>query len=196
MTIIEPSLVVASGNVGKIKEFCQLLSCFPLNVIGQPEGFYVEETGQTFIQNARLKALAVACETGQWSLADDSGLCVEALSGEPGVHSARYAKNDPERINRLLIELEPFSNRDAYFSASLCIASPQQKILIEVEARCEGTIALAPRGKAGFGYDPIFEVGGTGFTFAQMSEKQKQLMGHRGSAFSLLEPKLKELLRL
>ena len=99
-------LVIASGNAGKVREFRHLLADLPLEVRPQPDGLEVEETGGTFAENARLKASAVAQATGQWTLADDSGLAVTALGGAPGVHSARYADSDAARIARLLRELE------------------------------------------------------------------------------------------
>ena len=187
-------LVMASGNQGKICEFRKLFAHLPINLESKPSEVNIAETGKTFAQNARLKALGVAQITGKWSLADDSGLSVSALLDAPGVHSSRYARSDPERIARLLKELEFIDNRTAYFSAALCIASPEKKILLEVEARCKGFITTEPRGQGGFGYDPIFEVMSTGLTFAEMNRFQKQKYGHRGKAFSLLEPGLKKLL--
>ena len=117
-------LVIASGNQGKILEFQGLLSGLPLQVEPQPEGLDVEETGITFAENARIKALAVAQATGHWALADDSGLSVSALSGAPGVHSARYAPTDAARIEKLLAALLHCNERSAYFSAALCVAEP------------------------------------------------------------------------
>ena len=187
-------LVIASGNQGKILEFQGLLSGLPLLVKPQPEGLEVEETGTTFAANARIKALAVAQATGHWALADDSGLSVSALNGAPGVHSARYAPTDPERIKKLLEALRPAQERSAYFSAALCIAAPDGEVLLEVEGRCEGQITQAPRGDQGFGYDPIFEVNKTGRTFAEMVLAEKKSYGHRGRAFALLEPLLKKLI--
>jgi XTP/dITP diphosphohydrolase len=187
-------LVIASGNQGKILEFQGLLSGLPLQVEPQPEGLDVEETGSTFAANARIKALAVAQATGHWALADDSGLSVSALNGAPGVHSARYAPTDPERIEKLLAALLPCHERSAYFSAALCVAAPDGEVLLEVEGRCEGQITKAPRGDQGFGYDPIFEVNNTGRTFAEMALAEKKSCGHRGRAFSLLEPLLKNLI--
>ena len=102
---LKRTLVIASGNAGKVREFRELLQQLPLELQPQPEGMEVEETGLTFAENARLKALAVAKASGEWALADDSGLSVMALGGAPGVHSARYAATDPERIARLLSEL-------------------------------------------------------------------------------------------
>ena len=188
------TLVIASGNAGKIREFAGLLEHLPLTVQPQPEGMEVEETGLTFAENARIKARAVAAATGHWALADDSGLSVEALDGAPGVYSARYAESDPARIARLLQELGTTDNRSAYFSAALCIAAPDGSVLVEVEGRCDGLITTAPRGAEGFGYDPIFEVLGTGQTFAEMNRESKKSHGHRGRAFTLLEPKLRQLL--
>mgnify|MGYP005714545877 FL=1 len=188
------TLVIASGNAGKIREFQGLLQHLPLNVQAQPQGFDVEETGSTFAANARIKATAVAALTGSWALADDSGLSVNALGGAPGVHSARYAPTDPERIEKLLGALSNASERDAQFCAALCVAAPDGSVLIEVEGRCDGWITTTPRGDGGFGYDPIFEVSGTGLTFAQMPLTEKKSHGHRGKAFALLEPQLRELL--
>ena len=187
-------LVIASGNQGKILEFQGLLNGLPLLVEPQPEGLDVEETGTTFAANARIKALAVAQATGHWALADDSGLSVSALNGAPGVHSARYAPTDPERIKKLLEALRPGHERSAYFSAALCMAAPDGEVLLEVEGRCEGQITKAPRGDQGFGYDPIFEVNNTGRTFAEMALSEKKNYGHRGRAFALLEPLLKNLI--
>ena len=187
-------LVIASGNQGKILEFQGLLSGLPLLVKPQPEGLEVEETGTTFAANARIKALAVAKATGHWALADDSGLSVSALSGAPGVHSARYAPTDPERIEKLLAALRYCNERSAYFSAALCVANSDGEVLLEVEGRCEGQITKAPRGNQGFGYDPIFEVTNTGRTFAEMPLAEKKSYGHRGRAFALLEPLLQNLI--
>ena len=188
------TLVIASSNPGKVHEFENLLRALPLNVRPQPERLEVEETGSTFAANAKLKAKTVACVTGEWALADDSGLSVDALDGAPGVHSARYANSDPERIQRLLNALQNCSEREAHFCAALCIAAPDGRVLLEVEGRCQGRITTAPRGDQGFGYDPIFEVKDTGLTFAEMALAEKKQHGHRGRAFTALEPKLRKLL--
>ena len=187
------SLVIASGNEGKIIEFKKLLDDFPLDLLSQPDGFEVEETGKTFRDNARIKAIAVSKETGCLSLADDSGLSVEALGGAPGIYSSRYANSDKERIEKLLLELKPFQNRKAKFECALCIASGEN-VLIEVTGSCDGFITFYPKGKNGFGYDPIFELDNFGQTFAEMDHNMKKENGHRGNAFKLLKPKLKNLL--
>ena len=187
-------LVIASGNAGKVREFAHLLEALPLEVRPMPEGMEVEETGHTFAENARLKATAVALATGCWALADDSGLAVDALGGAPGVHSARYADSDAARIERLLTEMEGAPERGACFVCALAVADPLGVVRLEVEGRCPGTILEAPRGTAGFGYDPVFEVAGTGRSFAEMAKEEKARLGHRGQAFAALEPQLGELL--
>tara|TARA_Y100001968_G_scaffold213081_1_gene196119 strand:- start:85 stop:675 length:591 start_codon:yes stop_codon:yes gene_type:complete len=187
-------LVIASGNIGKIKEFRKLLYDFPFELLMQPLGFEIEETGNTFLENARIKAIAVSQATGELSLGDDSGLSVEALGGAPGIYSSRYANSDKQRIEKVLEELKPFSNRKAKFECALCIANGE-KVLIEVSGFCEGLITFSPRGKNGFGYDPIFEVSGLDETYAEMDHERKKHIGHRGNAFKLLIPKLEKLLR-
>ena len=188
------TLVIASGNAGKVREFRNLLEHLPLTLRTQPEGLEIEETGSSFAANARLKAVAVAQASGCWALADDSGLSVAALGGAPGVHSARYAATDPERIARLLRELGDGDDRRAEFCAALCVAAPDGSVLLEVEGRCQGQITRTARGEQGFGYDPIFEVDGTELTFAEMPLAEKKQHGHRGRAFAALEPQLRELL--
>lgn len=196
-------LVIASGNAGKVREFAALLAELPLRVRPQPEGLEVEETGSTFAENARLKAQTVAVASGCWALADDSGLAVDALGGAPGVFSARYAPSDAERIARLLAELAAADahrreqglppERSARFSAALAVADPSGTIRLEVEGHCPGVILEAPRGSGGFGYDPVFLVPELDLSFAEMDKATKARVGHRGRAFALLEPRLREL---
>jgi len=201
---IPTPLVIASGNGGKVREFAALLADLGLEIRPQPEDLEVEETGQTFVDNARLKAVAVAQATGCWALADDSGLAVDALNGAPGVHSARYAPSDPERIARLLAELAAANQqraeaglapqRSARFTAALALADPKGLLRLEVEGHCPGEILETPRGSGGFGYDPVFLVPETGLSFAEMDKATKARVGHRGRAFALLEPGLRALL--
>ena len=193
------TLVIASGNAGKVREFGQLLADLGLETRPQPDGLDVEETGNTFAENARLKAEAVARVTGCWALADDSGLSVDALGGAPGVHSARYAERDSARFERLLRELDEASahdpdSRGACFTAALALANPTGEVVLEVEGICPGQILEAPRGEGGFGYDPVFFVPEAGLTFAEMPHSQKANLGHRGRAFAALKPRLRELL--
>jgi XTP/dITP diphosphohydrolase len=193
---IPSTLVIASGNAGKVREFAHLLADLGLEIRPQPAGLEVEETGSTFAENARLKATAVALATGCWALADDSGLAVDALGGAPGVHSARYAASDSERIARLLRELAAATapERSACFTAALAVADPSGAIVLEVEGHCPGLILEAPRGSGGFGYDPVFLVTELGLSFAEMDKATKGRIGHRGRAFALLEPGLRQLL--
>ncbi|MFZ9266069.1 MAG: RdgB/HAM1 family non-canonical purine NTP pyrophosphatase [Vulcanococcus sp.] len=193
------TLVIASGNAGKVREFGKLLADLGLEIQPQPAGLEVEETGSTFAENARLKAEAVARATGCWALADDSGLSVDALGGAPGVHSARYADTDGGRIERLLQELaaagaQTAEARRAHFTAALALANPQGDVVLEVEGLCPGQILEAPRGEGGFGYDPVFFVPEAGLTFAEMPHSQKADLGHRGRAFAALKPRLQALL--
>ena len=187
-------LVIASGNAGKVREFQHLLAALNLAIEAQPEDLEVEETGSTFAENARLKAVAVASATGSWALADDSGLSVHALGGRPGVHSARYASSDAARIARLLGELEGAKDRGAEFTAALAVADPNGNVRLEVEGRCSGLILPTPQGSGGFGYDPVFFVPTTGLTYAEMDKSLKSEIGHRGRAFAQLEPQLRSLL--
>ncbi|MFM8525208.1 MAG: RdgB/HAM1 family non-canonical purine NTP pyrophosphatase [Cyanobacteriota bacterium] len=192
-------LVIASSNAGKVPEFGALLADLGLETRPQPEGLEVEETGETFAENARLKASAVALATGGWALADDSGLSVEALGGAPGVHSARYADSDAARIARLLRELEAAgavtaAARSARFTAALALADPSGEVVLEVEGHCPGTILEAPRGEGGFGYDPVFFVPDLELSFAEMDKAQKGAISHRGRAFAQLRPQLQALL--
>jgi len=189
-----PALVIASGNAGKVREFAHLLADLGLEIHTQPEGLEVEETGDTFAANARLKASAVARASGCWALADDSGLSVSALGGAPGVHSARYAANDQARIARLLQELEGADDRSAQFTAALAVADPSGSVRLEVEGICTGVILEESRGNGGFGYDPVFFVPEAGLSYAEMDKGLKGRIGHRGQAFALLAPRLRELL--
>ncbi len=190
-------LVIASGNAGKLREFTALLATagpeLDLEVRSQPQGLEVEETGDSFAANARLKAEAVARITGHWALADDSGLSVDALGGAPGIHSARYAPTDPERITRLLEALAGEPNRGARFTAALALADPSGQTVLEVEGVCTGEILNAPCGEGGFGYDPVFLVPETGLSFAQMTPELKRRVGHRGRALEALLPPLQRL---
>ncbi|MGA0386074.1 MAG: RdgB/HAM1 family non-canonical purine NTP pyrophosphatase [Vulcanococcus sp.] len=193
------TLVIASGNAGKVREFAQLLEDLGLDTQPQPEGIEVEETGSTFAANARLKAEAVAKATGQWALADDSGLSVDALGGVPGVHSARYAATDAARIERLLQELHDAGAldpeaRSARFTAALALADPSGRVVLEVEGHCPGQILMACRGDGGFGYDPVFYVPEVQLSFAEMPKALKAEVGHRGRAFAALKPQLQALL--
>lgn len=195
------TLVIASGNAGKAMEFHRLLQGWPVTVVPQPTGLEVDENGSTFAENARIKARTVARLCGHWALADDSGLCVDALDGAPGVRSARYASTDEARISRLLEELSvreqqsPLGpGRTARFVAALSVADPEGRTLAEAEGRRSGVIIRSPRGQGGFGYDPIFLAPELNLTFAEMSAGQKRSHSHRGRAVRALLPRLRDCL--
>ncbi|MEM6449486.1 MAG: RdgB/HAM1 family non-canonical purine NTP pyrophosphatase [Cyanobacteria bacterium P01_D01_bin.105] len=187
------TVVVATGNPGKLSELKDYLQALDWTLAMKPKGLEVEETGKTFIENARLKASEVAIATKSWAIADDSGLSVMALGGAPGVYSARYGHSDAERINRVLIELGNESDRRAEFVCAIALAKPDGTIVLETEGRCPGTILKSGQGAGGFGYDPIFHVTTQGKTFAEMSNEEKERYSHRGIAFDQLMPQLQAL---
>lgn len=182
-------LVVASHNQGKIREIKEMLAPFEIEAFAAEELNLpdVEETGVTFEENARLKADTLAAISGVPCLADDSGLCVNALDGRPGVYSARYAPNRDfnEGMNMLLKELADSGNNDrsAYFACVLALAIPNEETRI-FEGRVDGVLAEEKHGDGGFGYDPIFVPNeGEGRTFAEFSKDEKHAISHRGRAF-------------
>ncbi len=179
-------LVVATSNAGKLKEMQDHLMDCAIELALKPPELDVEETGVTFAENARLKASHTALALSEWSIADDSGLEVTALNGQPGIYSARYGKTDAERIARLLRELEPFEDRSAQFVCAIAVSNPQGEIVIETEGICQGEILTEEKGEGGFGYDPVFYVPEVGQTFAQMPPELKRQLSHRGKAFANL----------
>lgn len=187
------TVVVATGNPGKLAELKAYLQVLDWTLSLKPEEIEVEETGATFIENARLKASEVAIATNSWAIADDSGLSVDALGGAPGVYSARYGDSDADRINRVLRELGDETNRQADFVCAIALARPDGTIALETEGRCPGSILTAGQGAGGFGYDPIFFVQTQGKTFAEMTDGEKERYSHRGIAFDQLMPQLKKL---
>jgi XTP/dITP diphosphohydrolase len=189
--MIDRPLVIATRNNGKIEEFKSFFSGFPirmksLNDFGPiPEPL---EDGKTFEDNAYKKAHFTARALGFPALADDSGLVVEALRGQPGVFSSRYAgegAGDEANIRKLLKAMEAVSERRAAFECVIAIAVPRGPALI-YEGRCEGEITRDPSGKNGFGYDPVFFYPSLGKTFAEMSREEKNRVSHRGKAMARL----------
>ncbi|HEY9879919.1 MAG TPA: RdgB/HAM1 family non-canonical purine NTP pyrophosphatase [Leptolyngbyaceae cyanobacterium] len=187
------TVVVATGNPGKLKEMQAYLNDLDWTLVLKPDEIDVDETGTTFIENARLKASEVAKATGQWAIADDSGLAIDALNGAPGLYSARYGSSDADRIERVLRELGDTTDRGAQFVCAIALARPDGSIALETEGICRGEILTAPRGTGGFGYDPVFYVPETGLTFAEMSPEEKEACSHRGIAFKQLMPELESL---
>ena len=188
-------LILASNNEKKLKEMREILSAMGCEVRSQREAgldFIVEETGETFLENARRKAQAVVEETGQAAIADDSGLMVEALDGAPGVHSAYYGgaacQTDRDRWQYLLRQMEGEDNRRAAFISTIVCIFPDGTS-IEAEGRLVGEILRAPRGQGGFGYDPVFCVPETGRTLGEMTPEEKNSLSHRGRALRVFKEK-------
>ena len=194
-------LLVASNNQGKVREYAQLLEGLDLELVTLAEvgiATSVAETGATFEENAILKATAYAQASGLLTLADDSGLEVDALGGEPGVRAARYAgesATDPQRIAFLLSKLEgvPPEKRTARFRCVIAIASPEGRVEL-AEGSCEGVIALESKGELGFGYDPVFFFPELGQTLAELPLAEKNRISHRGRAAAKARAILKTLL--
>jgi non-canonical purine NTP pyrophosphatase (RdgB/HAM1 family) len=205
----EREIVVATGNPSKLKEIRAVLGALEITIRSLADFPPIEEPiedGTTFAANARLKATYYAQQTGCWCLADDSGLVVDALEGEPGVHSARYASEDyPDDADRdsrdalnntkLLRELgdTPNDQRTARFVCALALAD-QEQVLLETFGAIEGHIAHGPAGENGFGYDPLFFVPEFGKTTAELPAEQKNAVSHRGKAVEHFKILLAELL--
>ncbi|MCX7700420.1 MAG: RdgB/HAM1 family non-canonical purine NTP pyrophosphatase [Gemmataceae bacterium] len=196
-------LVLATRNRKKREEIVAILSDLGLlfgDLSDWPNLPEVEETGTTFEENARLKAIAVARGTGHWALGEDSGLVVPALGGAPGVYSARYAgrQGDDEANNaKLLAELakRPDADRSAYYVCTAALADPTGHVHVVTEGRCHGRILDAPRGSGGFGYDPLFLIPEYHRTFAELSPRVKHALSHRARALERLRPWLRRLVQ-
>jgi XTP/dITP diphosphohydrolase len=192
MTIQIRELLIATRNGGKLGEFRNLLSGAGWRVVGLTDLSIdkdFEETGSTFAENARLKAVAYSAEIELPVLADDSGLEVAALGGRPGIFSARYAgpgASDAERIRKLLAEMnDAKGGRDARFVCALALAR-NGEVLLECQGECAGIIADSPRGTHGFGYDPVFLFPKLGKTYAELTDSEKNRHSHRAHAVSAL----------
>ena len=192
--------VLASHNPGKIREMSAILSQYGVEVVSPRElgiTVDVEETGTTFAENAMLKAKAICAAAGLPAIADDSGLCVDALNGGPGVYSARYGGeglDDKGRYTLLLNSLRGQTTRAAHFACAIACAFPNGDTLT-AEGRCDGTIAFAPMGEGGFGYDPVFFVPEKAKTFGQLTAEEKSAISHRGRALESFVGKLETYLK-
>ena len=183
-------LVLATHNPGKVVELAELLNPHGLDVVsagtlGLPEP---DETEDSFIGNARLKALAAATASGLPAIADDSGLCVDALDGAPGIYSARWAGEAKDFTAAMARVNDELGNgpRTAHFICALCVAWPDGHSEV-VEGRVDGTLVWPPRGGNGFGYDPMFLMDGKTLTYGEMRRADKEADNHRARAFLLLE---------
>ena len=187
----QTKLLIASGNAGKVMEIREILSEFNVQIVSTTD-FDIkepEEIGKTFIENAQIKAKYYGDITGLPALADDSGLCVDALGGEPGIYSARWAgpnKNFSDAISRIQKELSDKNNKKAKFVCALSLYWPKLGNMESVEGSVDGVLTFPAKGKGGFGYDPIFIPKGYDKTLAEMHSEEKQKISHRADAFDKL----------
>lgn len=177
-------IVLASSNEHKVKEINAILQNTNLRFILPPQGFDPIEDGETFEENSLIKAREAWKLSKTWSLADDSGLCIETLNGAPGIHSARYANTPQARIKRVLAEMQGKENRKACFKCCMTLINPQGEVAFSYTGICNGSIIEEPRGINGFGYDPIFKLENSDKTMAELSEEEKNKVSHRGKALS------------
>ncbi len=187
--------VLASHNRGKLAEMQKILGELGVEVVLQSDlglALEPEETGDTFAENALIKARAVMEASGLPAIADDSGLCVDWLNGAPGIYSARYGglADDKARYTLLLQNMRGATDRAAHFHTSVVCCFPGGEVL-QADGDCHGTIAFAPRGEGGFGYDPIFNVPSLRKTFAQLTAEEKNAISHRGNALRAFAAELK-----
>jgi XTP/dITP diphosphohydrolase len=193
-------LLVATTNQGKLGEVREILGSLGFELLSLEDAALPapDENGVTFQDNAAQKATECAGLSGLWTLADDSGLCVDALHGAPGVRSARYAENDEARRQKLLKALQgvPDFRRGAHFFCAVALSAPSGRQIFRAEGRVDGSVAHAARGEHGFGYDPVFLPSETpGRTLAELLSGEKNLISHRGRALARLRPLLERLAR-
>lgn len=187
--------ILATHNPGKLRGMAAILSQYGVEVVSPADvgiTVDVEETGTTFAENAMLKAKAICAAADLPAIADDSGLCVDALNGGPGVYSARYGGeglDDKGRYTLLLQNMRGQTTRAAHFACAIACAFPNGDELT-AEGRCDGTIAFAPMGEGGFGYDPVFFVPEKAKTFGQLTAEEKSAISHRGKALKAFSEKL------
>lgn len=182
-------IVLASSNKHKVQEINDIVKTkygkeCDIEFVLPPEGFDPIEDGKTFEENSRIKAMAAWELTKSWALADDSGLCIEALDGAPGLYSARYAETPQKRIERVLSEMQDKTNRAAEFVCAMTLINPQGEVAFACKGICKGSITQEPAGSNGFGYDPIFLVEGRTTTMAELSKEEKNQISHRSQALN------------
>ena len=177
-------IVLASSNEHKVKEINAIVKGTGIEFILPPQGFDPIEDGNTFEENSLIKAQAAWEISKTWALADDSGLCVEALGGKPGIYSARYAETPQKRIERVLSEMSGIENRKAAFNCAMTLINPNGEVAFTYKGICEGEIIKEQRGVNGFGYDPIFLLKDSGRTMAELSDEEKNQVSHRAKALS------------
>ncbi len=175
-------IVLASSNEHKVKEINEIVAGSGLEFILPPVGFDPVENGTTFEENSLIKAKEAWKLARTWTLADDSGLCIEALGGKPGIYSARYAETPQKRIERVLKEMDGINNRKAYFACAMTLINPEGSVEFTHTGICDGFITTEARGQHGFGYDPIFLVKNSDRTMAELDDDEKNRISHRSIA--------------
>jgi len=188
-------IVLASSNKHKVQEINDIVSSLnlPFEFILPPSDFDPEENGTTFEENSYIKAYEAWKLAKTWVLADDSGLCINALGGKPGIYSARYAETPALRIKRVLNELNGVKDRRAHFTCAMTLINPNGEIEYKYQGICEGSIITEARGVNGFGYDPIFKLKDDTRTMAELSEDEKNQVSHRSVALKKVMEYLKNL---
>ncbi len=190
-------IVLASSNKHKVQEINDIIKSKGISSIEfilPPKGFNPVEDGVNFEENSYIKARAAWEISKTWVLADDSGLCIDALGGKPGIYSARYAETPALRIERVLNEMDEKEDRAAHFTCDMTLLNPKGEVAFKHEGRCEGTIIREARGQNGFGYDPIFLVKGDTRTMAELSEDEKNQISHRSIALNAVLDYLKTII--
>ena len=182
-------LTIASGNSKKVAEIETMLGPLPLNVQKQPDNLNVEETGSTYLENALLKAKAAAEITKTWTIADDSGLEIDALNGAPGIYSARFAKNNSEKLKKVLAELSDSPYRSARFCSVMVLCDPTGQPVSNAEGICWGEILKQPAYPNGE-FESIFWIRETKCTYGELTQEQLMKLGSRGKAARALAPYL------
>ena len=190
-----PVLTIASGNPHKVAEIERMLGPLPVDVRRQPDDLDVEETGSTYLENARLKAKAAALRTGTWTLADDSGLEVDALNGAPGLYTARFAPSNEAKLERLIEALGDEPYRTACFRSAMVLCNPEGVCMEEAEGVCWGEVLTAPA-YPGAGIESLFWVREARCSYGQLNDSQLARLGSRGKAARALAPRLRQCLNL
>jgi len=190
-------LIFATSNPNKIYE---VQSKFDfentgIKVIPVPQPFNPDENGKTFLENSYIKAFEAAKKTNRIAFGDDTGLCVKALDGKPGIYSARYAQNGESKVDKLLNEMKNFksiSEREAYFTCAITLVKPNGETLFSYQSKVNGFISLEPQGEYGFGYDPIFYINNLNKTMAELTTDEKNSVSHRALALNAFTTWLKQ----
>ena len=188
-------IVLASSNPHKVKEINEIVQNPNIEFVLPPKDFNPIEDGTTFEENSYIKAYEAWKLSKNWVLADDSGLCIDALDGRPGINSARYDSTPQKRIEKVLNEMDGKNNRDARFKCAMTLINPSGEVEYKCLGICEGSIAQKPSGNNGFGYDPIFVLKNSENTMAELSEDEKNKISHRANALNnMLEYIVKNVL--